>query len=146
MAKQGPFKSKPERLWSAHGLECAMVRNPLGGCNGYVRLPKTRPGSWYTYDDIPVEAHGGLTYGPDEDGWVGFDTLHLGDVWVGEIVTPESRAADPRLEESAIEILRGDRYKNYAVEWTEAGVAAECERLAERIQVLLAVSLSGDTI
>jgi len=40
-----------------------------------------------------VETHGELTYGPDEEGWIGFDTLHLGDVWPG--VWPRHAVTDP---------------------------------------------------
>jgi hypothetical protein len=32
----------------------------------------------YVSPDISV--HGGITYGPDEDNWVGFDYAHAGDV------------------------------------------------------------------
>lgn len=53
-----------------------------GWGNGYVMLPKSH--IWYgkDYDDIPINVHGGLTYGEknDSDYWViGFDTAHAGD-------------------------------------------------------------------
>lgn len=48
---------------------------------GYVRLPEGHP--WLDYrghgEAIPADVHGGITYGPDGDGWIGFDTMHAGD-------------------------------------------------------------------
>jgi hypothetical protein len=55
----------------------------VGWGNGYVGLSKWHP--WYKiqYDDIPVDVHGGLTFGEfdDETGlWIiGFDTAHHKD-------------------------------------------------------------------
>ncbi|MBT1162826.1 hypothetical protein [Bifidobacterium sp. SO1] len=47
--------------------------------NGYVNLPDNHP--WRQLEDwrIPSDVHGGITYGPDEDGWIGFDMLHATD-------------------------------------------------------------------
>ncbi|PWG65595.1 hypothetical protein [Bifidobacterium callitrichidarum] len=47
--------------------------------NGYVNLPEEHP--WRDMEDweIPTRVHGGITYGPDEDGWIGFDMMHLHD-------------------------------------------------------------------
>lgn len=59
-----------------------------GWGNGYVRIPEGHPYYEKTYDDIPVNVHGGLTFGDHvfgkdkyfSDGyWVGFDTSHYGD-------------------------------------------------------------------
>lgn len=52
-----------------------------GWGNGYVALPKGHKYHGVHYDDIPVNAHGGLTYSNLEDDYwvVGFDTCHLGD-------------------------------------------------------------------
>lgn len=73
------------RRWSAHGLECATVDSGIGFVNGYVQLPADHVARHATYDQInrTIEVHGQLTYGPDEDGWVGFDTGHSGDHWPG---------------------------------------------------------------
>lgn len=44
-----------------------------------------RRGSNHGYDILgDIEAHGGLTYGPDEEGWIGFDTGHAWDDWPNE--------------------------------------------------------------
>jgi len=55
-----------------------------GWGNGYVRLPETHPYYGADYNDIPVEVHGGLTFGEhlskcpifNSGFWVGFDTMH----------------------------------------------------------------------
>src|SRR5687768_15255790 len=60
-----------------------------GGINGYVHIPEGHPWHGVDYFEVPVEVHGGLTFGPrpeDEDrmdtlGWVGFDTNHYCDRW-----------------------------------------------------------------
>lgn len=55
----------------------------FGAVNGYVKLPAGHP--WRDMDlqmgEVDVPVHGGITYGPDESGWIGFDTLHSGDYW-----------------------------------------------------------------
>lgn len=43
---------------------------------GYVKLPADHPWRRLDADNIPVDVHGGITYGPDNDGWIGFDTMH----------------------------------------------------------------------
>jgi hypothetical protein len=115
----------------AHGMKWAVHVNPMGGCNGYVKLPTGYPRVWNTYNDIGVEVHGGLTYGPDEDGWVGFDTLHAGDAWVGGVADdlPESRRT----------ILAEERYINspWYQEWNEDKVSAECQALALGLKTLM---------
>lgn len=49
---------------------------------GYVRLPEDHPWRHMPGESIPVDVHGGVTYGPDGDGWIGFDTMHAGDAIV----------------------------------------------------------------
>lgn len=83
----------------------------FGEGNGYVVLDKDHPWSGLDYDDIPVEVHGGLTYGQFVDeihiDWsegnitkedigkyiIGFDTGHYGDnreTWPLERVESET--------------------------------------------------------
>lgn len=94
-----------------------------GWGNGYVILPKEHP--WYgkTYNNIPVEIHGGLTYSnfieeenivslglEDKDigmYMIGFDTAHYGDnpiTWTKEAVQKE---ADKLLEQCIIAYNKG---------------------------------------
>jgi hypothetical protein len=64
------------------GITWATCHAPMyGAVNGYVRLPDDHPWRHLGYDEIDVEAPGGLTYA--HDGWIGFDTLHSGDYWPG---------------------------------------------------------------
>lgn len=65
------------------GLRCGINGTHLAGC-GYVQLPLRLRGLWQWFGDIPYDlfdAHGGLTYGVDAGGWIGFDTAHAGDYW-----------------------------------------------------------------
>lgn len=99
----------PHTTWMTEGLPCALYVNGFGGLNGYVRLPETHPDRimaataidfgrqsfvWpdgrheFTtgvgYDHISVLVHGGWTFGPDDYGWIGFDTNHGFDKWPRE--------------------------------------------------------------
>lgn len=67
------------------GLDCKIVSRTGGYWCGYVRRPEgVEPVRWTSeYDantdevvDADVDVWGGITYGPDEDGWVGFDDAH----------------------------------------------------------------------
>lgn len=42
---------------------------------GYTQLPTVDD---YAFTNAPV--YGGITYGPDNDGWIGFDTMHNQDI------------------------------------------------------------------
>lgn len=61
--------------------------------NGYVNLPENHP--WRGMEDweIPTIVHGGITYGPDGDGWIGFDMLHAAD----SVVTMNGHSMDDDL-------------------------------------------------
>ena len=72
-----------------------------GWGNGYVRIVEGHPFYGMNYMDIPVNVHGGLTFGDNimdnnrfPDGyWVGFDTAHYGDnseIWTIEAVSDET--------------------------------------------------------
>lgn len=113
--------------WTHEGLECKYQRHQtptMGWYTGYVRtkLPAT-----VGYDDLMkyagIDAHGGLTYGVDDDGWVGFDCNHAWDICIGEDGEPltpaEWRHDDP-----------SDRLTKV---WGPEGVKNECERLAEQL-------------
>lgn len=64
------------------GIEWRTLAAPLyGAVNGYVRIPEDHPWHGLDYDAIDVRVHGGITFA--DEGWIGFDTLHLGDYWPG---------------------------------------------------------------
>lgn len=66
------------------GVRFIILRGPSSLC-AYLGLPTAHPLSGYDYDDLPVEAHGGLTYagtgvhGDGETYWYGWDYSHSGD-------------------------------------------------------------------
>lgn len=69
------------------GYPCVVLFQPMAYRTGYVGLPKTSRYYGKNFNDIPVDCHGGLTYGrsylfgqDDEDTWwIGFDCAHYGD-------------------------------------------------------------------
>lgn len=69
------------------GLRFVVLDGPMSLC-AYVGIPATHPLAGHGYDNLPVDAHGGLTYAgglPNElardDGlyWYGWDYGHAGD-------------------------------------------------------------------
>jgi hypothetical protein len=104
-----------------NGIEWRVIEAPLyGAANGYVILPEGHP--WRELDlmseyDV-VKVHGGITYGPTSDGWIGFDTLHAFDVW------PKS----PRFGDDDV----------HDIKWTVEMVVAETKRLAEQVKAVTA--------
>lgn len=102
------------------GIEYATLHAPLfGAVNGYIRLPKDHP--WRALEDIQssgmpdVDVSGGITYGVDSGGWIGFDTLHAGDYWPGSMFGPDE----------------GDKH------WTPEMVADEARSLARQAAAAL---------
>lgn len=78
------------------GQKCPIMlkRSHLGGDmsgwgNGYVRIPEGHKYYGMGYEEIPYDAHGGLTFSEvinaddshnwPEGHWIGFDTAHSGD-------------------------------------------------------------------
>lgn len=87
-----------------------------GAVNGYVRVPDGHPWFGLDYDDIDVEVHGGLTFA--RAGWIGFDTLHSGDVWPGSDYT--------------------SRPTSWDIHWTSEKVADEARELARAVAAVSA--------
>ena len=95
--------------WLRNQLEGTPMKNGWG--NGYIIIPETHPWFGMEYNDIPVEVHGGLTFGnvitedmlehwdnltKDDIGkWlIGFDTNHYNDNmsrWPKEKVIKEAK-------------------------------------------------------
>lgn len=123
--------------WTAHGLEC-VIRAGLASLNGYVRLPEDSPDRLFGeaaeaadqpgYDLLSeVDVHGGLTYGPDEHGWVGFDTAHAFDWWpVDDLMGLVS-------EEGLIVVRILQRTGRPEGRWTFERLVQEVDRLAEQL-------------
>lgn len=112
-------------------LACKIVRTNLGHWCGYVRRPEdAEPIRWTSdYDskhddviDAEVDVWGGITYGPDDDGWVGFDDAHARDL-VDYREADDARGA-VRLETKRLaEQIQELREENQAV--TDGGLDAE---------------------
>jgi len=80
----GQSSGRTERFTHAD-LDCKIVQTSMGHWCGYVQIPNDLgPVRWTSdYDskhdevlDAEVDVWGGITYGPDDDGWVGFDDGH----------------------------------------------------------------------
>ena len=104
------------------GHKYKVVQHPeMGHFCGYVQTNFSSP---WTYDDIRgefghlISVHGGLTYGPDERGFVGFDCAHAGDVCI--------------LDDSTVTDYEMSNRK----EWTPEAVEEECVDLANQIDAL----------
>lgn len=116
----GPWTDEPDKAqWvdPETGLDCLIVRNRMGSLCGYVGVPSDHVAYGKFYDDVPVQVHGGLTYGDlcqesDEDGpspgichvplpgrphdvyWLGFDCGHSWDLQPGLIDWERERGFD----------------------------------------------------
>lgn len=70
------------------GLRLIVLRGPCSLC-AYVGIPAEHPLAGHSYDDLPVQVHGGLTYAraatesnsflPEGMFWYGWDYGHSGD-------------------------------------------------------------------
>lgn len=120
--------------WEYNGYPCK-VRLGMSAYCGYVQtdLPES-----LTFDDLherfPIRVHGGLTYGVDPDGWVGFDCGHGFDVCVDQ----EGNRLDVQM--LGMEVY-GDMSALPGAEdltqvWTLERVKAETERLADELSAV----------
>lgn len=69
------------------GVRLLILRGP-SSVNAYVGVPSSHPLAGHAYDDLPVQAHGGLTFSeagkaespwPKGWWWYGWDYSHSGD-------------------------------------------------------------------
>lgn len=98
-----PWNAEPDKAqWidEATGLDCLIVRGPLGALCGYVGLPPNHPWHGTDADHVDAAVHGGLNYAapcqehageraichvpepgrPADVWWLGFDCAHAGDL------------------------------------------------------------------
>lgn len=141
----GAWADEPDKMQfadQATGLPCLIVRGPVGALCGYVGVPPSHPLHGKNYDDVPIDAHGGLTFAggcqstddpahgichvPDEGEtddvwWFGFDCAHAGDCWPGYAA---------RLDLLGISIGRADgEYRSVA--YVKREIRALAKQLAE---------------
>jgi len=110
----GPWQDEPDKLHFVDNetdMDCLIVRNGGGSLCGYVAVEPGHSMHDKHYDEVPVDANGGLTYSDlcQEDGkichvprvghahnvkWFGFDCAHSGDVspaYKREVHFPDER-------------------------------------------------------
>ena len=121
------------KQWKHKGVNCAIARSPFGSVNGYVQ--DSRFGT-ADYDDIELDVHGGLTFGPDEDGWIGFDTMHCGDVWPLEYLEEHYPYTAGRKVFSDMCSVERKFPSKHQTHWTEEKVIEEVNRVAEQMRGL----------
>jgi hypothetical protein len=104
--EQGPWMDEPDKAqWidKDTGLDCLIVRGPMGALCGYVGVPETHRYFGKEYATALLNCHGGPTFSdrcnPDEDPatgichtgpvanptvwWFGFDCAHAMDLMPG---------------------------------------------------------------
>lgn len=83
------------------GVRFIILRGPVSLC-AYVGVPPSHPLAGKDYDDLPISAHGGLTYagtgvhGDGETYWYGWDYAHSGDRSTYDYITEGRRAMAER--------------------------------------------------
>jgi len=154
--------------WTHAGIDCAIGHTSLQGrCfNGYARLPDNHPlrrivdahatlrpddPAWRVLENVIEESdwglsvHGGLNYGPDDEGWIGFDTAHAGDLWRAEDFLPhmtdKQRAVFEYMRDNLVgpyPVLRDWYDEHHPVEsfWVERPRLWTLERLRKEVNSL----------
>lgn len=108
--------------WYEDGVRCLMLRG-TASMTMYVGIPETHPLAGHSYDDLPIDCHGGLTFGAKGGGsdtfrpegffWYGWDYGHAGDMFLYDI--------DPKYMAIMNETTLPD-WKKDDVKWTPAMV------------------------
>jgi len=134
-----PWRYEPNRVaWrdAATGLQCLILRGPMGALCGYVRVPRDHALHGRDYRqrrvDRGVSVHGGLTFSGCLGGrrmkrghWFGFDCGHWHDILPGMIALRETI---PEL--ASLSTFTGDSGEVYR---TVSYVRDECTALAEQL-------------
>lgn len=129
-----PFAEKaPYATGVEDGIAWAVVAGPIAGLNGYARIPdeghrwsekvprvpNMECGYFESEAAALLNVHGGITY--DGHPWLGFDTVHSGDVWAEE------------WDKHGMCCPHNDRYDRH---WTPDLVIAETKSLARQIAAI----------
>lgn len=81
---QHPYRPKTIEEWTHLGYECKITQ-VAGHYNGYVTAEFTKNlTDNELMSDLDVTVYGGITYGPNDEGTVGFDCCHPGAVCYDE--------------------------------------------------------------
>lgn len=121
------------RTYWEDGYWCRVRQTGMGAWCGYVALTPRHPWFNQDYAEIPVDIHGGLTYGESEpDGyyWIGFDCAHWGDY------IPMLAELQKQLEKEEVMTPAGEmvRLTGGGRRWTKEETAEEVSRLREQVQ------------
>jgi hypothetical protein len=124
------FEIPPGTILSTinNGLMKGMVMRNMFSLCAYIGIPMWHPLANLNYDDIPLEVHGGLTFGSKGDGekwpskfyWYGWDYGHYGDMSIYPLELMEL-------------ILK---YRENEHGWTVAEVEAELQEAMEQFKKL----------
>jgi hypothetical protein len=117
--------------WEAYGLRCR-ARPGFGSINGYVQIP-AELFSPETAEQV-LTVHYSVTYGPDDDGWVGFDTAHAGDYWAPDDLIKYVSEGEMQFVNEMREM---SSRMSWGRRWTMERLKQETEQLAQQVAVAL---------
>lgn len=130
-------RSEAVEEWTAYGVRCCIVPGGVPAFNGYVQIPPELPLGRETVEDV-MDSHGGVNYGPDDDGWIGFDTAHLRDYWAPDDLISHFDDA-LAMQFAAFQREMAER-NGGGRRWTMAKLRTETEKLAQQVAVALDLS------
>lgn len=121
LGELAPRQFKVYACGDAGGMRWAICRAGFPwAVNGYVKLPKDHPMFGMDYHDLPpMPVHDGITYGCDQDGWIGFAVCNPTDVWP---------RMPPLMRQFSLALTR--LFGDELIYWRRRGVAREARRLA----------------
>lgn len=118
------------KQWTHNGLKCFIASAPTGSAvNGYVQFPDGHPLSGLSYNAMPFNAHGGLTYANGSE--IGFDTIHAGDHWDREELVKAGIAEDGLDRYGLIE--RHHFHDSMCLHWNKTSLISEVNSLADQV-------------
>lgn len=140
---------KAQWVDEATGLDCLLVRGPMGALCGYVGVDRTHTAYGKDYDDMDVYVHGGLTFAnrcdeanphgichiplkgrPADIWWLGFDCSHGWDIIPRMLMHERDLPNYPKMPNLPWPDGRHSSYKNVAY------VMGECKELAAQLAKL----------
>lgn len=132
-----------EKAWTYRTKRCKVVKNDIGHWCGYTQTPLRGFTDADLYDhgghegQRVLSVHGGLTYGPDKNGWVGFDCGHSRDLCLDERGEPWGTMYVEHGREPLELRKRGSveacEEADDCFVWRLADVKREVERLADQL-------------
>lgn len=124
------MSAKIEKDWITNaGLRAVILALPAGHRCGYVAVSPEHKYFGSSYDDVPVDVHGGLTFSADNLHvinepnlwWLGYDCAHYMDAPDPELMSDDFRAYN-------------DRFSRTGTIRTKEFCELQCENLARQFQ------------